>query len=122
MLCLFGCFIFFILCFARNLPLLGIKPMEHYPFGGSALWVSIFLSVAILISQHRQRRLEKIREEVEFEINVRAESEITKILHMLDAIQQKLLISQPDTELEQMKQNTNLDHLHEQADRAAKTE
>ena len=75
---------------------------------------AIFLSVSVLISQNRLRRLEKVREQVEFEVNVRAEQEITKVLDMLHSIQRKLGIDQPDPELEQMKKNTDVERLHDQ--------
>src|ERR1700761_4519583 len=113
-----ACFAFILVYFLWNAGLLGMQPIEHYPFGGLELGVSIFaifLSVTVLISQHRQRQIEKVREAVEFEINVRAESEITKILHMLEVIQKKLGIDEPDAELEQMKKNTDLENLHREA-------
>lgn len=74
---------------------------------------AIFLSISVLISQNRQRRLEKIREQVEFEVNVRAENEITKILEMLHEMQQKMGIRKPDAELEEMKQKLDVNQLHD---------
>jgi uncharacterized membrane protein len=117
---LMACIALIVLYFLWNAGLLGLQPLEHFPFGGLELAVSIFaifLSVAVLISQHRQRKLEKIREQVEFEINVKAESEITKVLQMLEAIQQKLGINVTDAELEEMKKGTDLEHLHQKARR-----
>ena len=50
--------------------------------------------------------MDKIRQQVDFEVNVRAEHEITKVLNMLHEVHQKLgLNSDTDTELEEMKEN-----------------
>ncbi|QEM09970.1 DUF1003 domain-containing protein [Mucilaginibacter rubeus] len=94
----------------------GLQPFDEAPFNVLDTILSIFaivLSVAVLISQKRQRRLEKIREQVEFEVNVRAEHEITKILEMLHTIQQKLGITNNDQELEEMKKKTDIADIHE---------
>jgi len=114
------------LCFyvLWNLDLLpGIKPFDTYPFSGLDSVLSVFavvLSICVLISQNRLRRLEKVREQVEFEVNVRAETEITKILEMLHDIQKKIGIDKKDPELEIMKQTTDLNELHKQIDQNKK--
>ena len=41
---------------------------------------AIFLSVIVLISQNRQAQIAELREEIDLQINVRAEAEITKML------------------------------------------
>ncbi|QQL51263.1 DUF1003 domain-containing protein [Mucilaginibacter ginkgonis] len=90
----------------------GVKAFDPAPFNIMDSVLSVFaliLTITILISQGRQRRLEKIREEVEFEINVRAEHEITKVLTMLHDIQTKLGIATNDADLEEMKQGLDLD-------------
>lgn len=76
---------------------------------------AIILSVAVLISQKRQTKLEKVSQQVEFEINVRAEEEITMVLVMLHAIQKKIGIEDKDAELEQMKEKTDIEQLHRDA-------
>lgn len=93
----------------------GLKPFDHLPFNILDTILSAFaivLSMTVLISQKRQRKLEKIREEVEFEVNVRAEKEITKILEMLHEIQLKVGIRKEDKELEEMKKQTDITELH----------
>lgn len=57
--------------------------------------------------------MEKVREQLEFEVNVRAETEITKILEMLHDIQRKMGINKSDNELEEMKKELDIDKLHE---------
>jgi uncharacterized membrane protein len=110
------CAIFFTFWICWNLSLLpGLKPFDRYPFAGLEMIVSIFaiiLSVSVLISQNRQGKMEKLRQQVEFEVNVRAENEITKVLHMLHEIQKKMGIDHHDSELETMKENIDLQQLH----------
>lgn len=94
------------------------KPFDPFPFPALEMVVSIFaivLSVSVLISQKRQAKLEKVSQQVEFEINVRAEEEITKVLEMLHAIQKKIGIEDKDAELEHMKEKTDIEQLHRDA-------
>jgi len=114
------CAIFIVLWICCNLNLVpGIKPFDRFPFPELEMVVSIFaiiLSISVLISQKRQARLEKINQQVEFEINIRAEKEITKVLEMLHVIQKKLGIEANDTELEKMKETTDIEQLHREAE------
>jgi uncharacterized membrane protein len=101
----------------------GVNPFDHYPFNGLDTGLSIFavvLSITVLMSQNRQRRIEKVREQIEFKVNVQAEHEVTKILEMLHGIQQKLGINKHDPELEKMKETTDLNELHKQVDEEQK--
>jgi len=50
---------------------------------------------------------------MDFEINVRAEQEITKILRMIEEIHTKLGIARVDRELEQMKETINISEVKE---------
>lgn len=105
-----------LLYFLWNMNVLpGLHAFDPYPFSVLDVVLSVFaivLSISVLISQNRQRRVEKTREQVEFEVNIRAENEITKMLEMLHAIQQKLGINKPDPELEQMKETIDIEELH----------
>lgn len=99
-----------------NTGIFGLNIFDPSPFNRLDTFLSIFaiiLSISVLISQKRERHAEKIREEVEFEVNVRAENEITKMLEMLHTIQQKLGINTQDQELEEMKKETDIKELHE---------
>jgi len=51
------------------------------------------LAIIVLISQNQQGKMEDARQRIDFEVNVRAENEITKILIMLDELHAKLGIS-----------------------------
>ncbi|MET4083966.1 putative membrane protein [Pedobacter sp. UYP30] len=112
------CAIIFLVWILWNTAIIpGALPFDKYPFPGLEMGVSIFaiiLSVSVLISQNRIGRLEKTRQKVEFEVNFRAENEITKILQMLHEMQKKMGINTQDHELETMKENIDLQRLHEQ--------
>lgn len=93
------------------------KPFDPFPFPVLQMVVSLFaiiLSVSVLINQNRQGKIEKIKQEVEFEVNVRAENEITKILNLLHEIHQQLgLNSNEDIELEKMKETIDIKQIHQ---------
>jgi len=115
------CLLFFVLWITLNLGFWpGIKPFDRFPFPELEMVVSVFaiiLSVSVLISQNRQGKMEKVRQQIEFEVNIRAENEITKVLGMLHQIQKKLGIhNDDDTELEQMKENLDIEQLHHKLD------
>lgn len=75
---------------------------------------SIILSVSVLINQKREGKMNSVRQQIEFEVNVHAETEITKVLEMLHDIQKKLGINiTTDTELEEMKETLDIGQLHE---------
>jgi uncharacterized membrane protein len=103
------------ICWNTNI-IPGLKPFDPFPFSSLEMSVSIFaiiLSISVLINQNRQGRIEKIKQQVEFEVNVRAESEVTKILNMLHDIHHDMgQNSQEDKELEKMKEQTDLKEIH----------
>ncbi len=76
---------------------------DPYPYQFLTLAVSleaIFLSTFILISQNRQGRLSDRRNHLDLQINLLSEQESSKMLAMLDRIQQKLGIEDTDPEVE----------------------
>lgn len=90
----------------------GIVPFDPFPFGLLTMIVSleaIFLAIIVLISQNRSSNVEDLREEIDLQINVRTEEEVTKILILLDRIHDHLgLPPEDDAELIVMKQKTDL--------------
>lgn len=61
----------------------GLPHFDPFPFGLLTMWVSleaVLLSTCLLLSQNRQAAKDKIRADVEYEVNVAAELEI-KHLH-----------------------------------------
>ena len=89
-----------------------IPVFDPFPFGLLTMIVSleaIFLAIIVLISQNRSSNVEDLREEIDLQINVRTEEEVTKILILLDRIHDHLgLPPEDDAELIVMKQKTDL--------------
>jgi len=101
--------------------LFGPQPFDRYPFPVLEMVVSLFaiiLSVTVLINQNRQGHMDKTRQQVEFEVNVRAEHEITKVLNMLHEIHHKLGLKSgdDDKELQEMKEITDVKKIHHTVD------
>jgi len=111
------CIIFFVVWICWNVHLSPLKPFDPFPFPILQMTVSVFaiiLSVSVLINQNRQGKIEKVSQQIEFEVNVRAESEITKVLTMLHEIHQKMgLNSESDKELEEMKEATDIQQIQQ---------
>lgn len=67
----------------------GFKPFDPYPFGFLALVVSleaIFLSVFVLLSQNRQVAKERVRGDIEYDVNLKAELEIAHLHEKVDRL------------------------------------
>jgi len=90
-------------------------PFDPYPFGFLTMVVSleaIFLAIIVQISINRQSIIADLRQEIDFNINVRAESEITKILNIVDQIHDHLgMENENDEELMAMKLTTNIEEI-----------
>jgi uncharacterized membrane protein len=96
----------------------GLPIFDPYPFTFLTMVVSleaIFLAIIVLISQNRAAKVADLREEIDLQINVRAEEEITKILNILDAIHDHIgLPAEDDDELKEMKLKTSIDEIEKQ--------
>jgi uncharacterized membrane protein len=94
---------------ALNLGLFGLKAFDPFPFGLLTMIVSleaIFLATFVLISQNRSAAESDHRADLDLQINLLTEHEVTRIIRMLDAIQTKLGIENDnDGELPQLEQN-----------------
>lgn len=113
---------FFAVWILLNLGVIPFVPIfDPFPYGLLTMVVSleaIFLSIFVLISQNRASQTADLREELDLQINVRAEQEITRILNMLDAIHDKLgLPHEDDEELKSMKQRTDINAIEEEIER-----
>ncbi|NCD68351.1 DUF1003 domain-containing protein [Mucilaginibacter agri] len=94
-----------------------VHHFDPFPFPLLEMGLSIFaviLSVTVLINQNRQGRIESIQRNVEFEVNVRAEEEVTRLLTLVHEIHQKLGLNAviDNKELEEMKSDTDLKAIH----------
>ncbi|OGE81576.1 MAG: hypothetical protein A3H72_03125 [Candidatus Doudnabacteria bacterium RIFCSPLOWO2_02_FULL_48_8] len=84
----------------------GAEIFDPFPFVLLTMVVSleaIFLAIFVLISQNRAAKIEDIREEVELQINIIAEKEVTKLMKMVALLLEKHGIDlQEDQELQKM--------------------
>jgi len=112
--------IVFLVWILWNEGMFGLEAFDPFPYSLLTMAVSleaIALSIIVLISQNRQGHIAEVREKLDFEIDVRAEQEITKILEMLDEVHQHLGIKRnEDGELDQMMRKVNLERLRKEAE------
>ncbi len=97
----------------------GVKKFDPYPFILLAMIVSVegvLLSTFVLMKQNRMQKRSDIRDQLDLQINLLSEKEITKSLQLLRAIADKLEIEpspDDDRELEEMASTTSVDMLAE---------
>jgi len=93
-----------------NSGLLNIEPFDPFPYGLLTMIVSleaIFLATFVLISQNLMGELSEQRTDLDLHIDLLTEYELTRILQMLDAIQDKLGIpNEEDPELADLEMET----------------
>ena len=85
--------IWFGLWIVANLGVFGNKPFDPFPYGLLTMIVSleaIFLATFVLISQNRLSEEADRRADLDLQIGLLTEYELTRTLRMLDAIQDKL--------------------------------
>jgi uncharacterized membrane protein len=71
----------------------GVRPFDAFPYGLLTMVVSleaIFLSTLVLITQNRLSVEVEHRADLDLHIGLLAEHELTRVLQMLDAIQEKM--------------------------------
>ena len=84
----------FILWISLNTLPLGVPAFDPYPFGLLTMIVSleaIFLSCFVLISQNRQAQKDKVRADIEYEVNIKAELEIAHLHEKTDRLYEKVM-------------------------------
>ncbi len=108
-----------------NIP--GVAPFDIFPFPLLTTIVSleaIFLAIIVLMSQQRQSYVSTLREELDMQVNLISEREITKILKLLKELSKKADKDFNDPELEEMIRNTDISYierrLQQQIEGAAK--
>ena len=110
--------VFFFIWMSVNLGVFGNHPFDPFPFNLLTMTVSleaIFLSIIVLISQNKQSKIADMRQQIDFEINVRSEEEISKVLEILDEMRHASGIKKHDPELEEMKRKTDIEKIQEAA-------
>ena len=84
----------FVAWIAVNTLALGVPQFDPYPFGLLTMIVSleaIFLSCFVLISQNRQAEKDRVRADIEYEVNIKAELEIAHLHEKTDRIYTEML-------------------------------
>jgi uncharacterized membrane protein len=85
------------------------QPFDPYPFGMLTTIVSleaIFLSTFVLITQNRQAKVADRRADLDVQVNLLAEHEITRLLRLTDVIAKHLGIDTKDVaELQELKRD-----------------
>ncbi|MSP14438.1 MAG: DUF1003 domain-containing protein [Chloroflexi bacterium] len=93
-----------------NSGFLGIHPFDPFPYGLLTMVVSleaIFLSTFVLISQNRISEEGENRADLHLQIGLLTEHELTRVLQMLDAIQDTMGIdNDADSELADLEMET----------------
>lgn len=85
-------FFFWIVWNSGMLP--SVTPFDPFPYGLLTMIVSleaIFLSLFVLISQNRQAERDRVRNEIEYQVNVKAELEIRQMHDHLEEIEAMLV-------------------------------
>ncbi|HEX7958232.1 MAG TPA: DUF1003 domain-containing protein [Pyrinomonadaceae bacterium] len=75
-----------------NVP--GLSGFDPFPFGLLTMIVSleaIFLSTFVLISQNRQVEKDKVRADIEYEVNIKAELEVAHLHEKADHLHEEML-------------------------------
>jgi CRP/FNR family cyclic AMP-dependent transcriptional regulator len=86
--------LWFVIWIAINTLPLGVERFDPYPFGLLTMIVSleaIFLSCFVLISQNRQAEKDRVRSDVEYEINIKAELEVAHLHEKTDRLYEEML-------------------------------
>ncbi len=86
--------LWFIIWISLNTIVLGARSFDPFPFGLLTMIVSleaIFLSCFVLISQNRQVEKDKVRSDIEYEINVKAELEVAHLHEKTDHIHEDMI-------------------------------
>jgi uncharacterized membrane protein len=88
----------------------GLRPFDPFPYGLLTMIVSleaIFLSTFVLISQNRMSQQDRQRADLDLQVNLLTEHELTRVLRMLDEIETHLGIeNQEDRELRELEKET----------------
>jgi uncharacterized membrane protein len=71
-----------------------VSGFDPFPFGLLTMIVSleaIFLSTFVLISQNRQVEKDKVRGDIEYDVNIKAELEVAHLHEKADHIHEEML-------------------------------
>ncbi|EKD64911.1 MAG: hypothetical protein ACD_50C00248G0001 [uncultured bacterium] len=98
-----------------------IKPFDPFPFSLLTMIVSlqaIALAIIVLISQNRTGKVDELREEIDYQLGIIAEQEVTKLLYIVAKIAEKNGIDlSKDIVLQEMLRPTNTDTIGKSLER-----
>ena len=104
----------------------GVHPFDPFPYGLLTMVVSleaIFLSTFVLISQNRLGEETERRADLDLHIGLLTEHELTRVLQMLDAIQDKLgIVDHENSELADLEMETKPEDVLAEIDRLHRRE
>ena len=107
--------LFFIFWIAMNTGnISGLSIMDPFPFPLMTTIVSleaIILTLIVLMSQNRQSFISNLREEIDMQVNLTSEREITKILQILVKVAEKQGIKLEDKDLSEMLKEIEVSYL-----------
>jgi len=86
--------IWFAIWVSLNTFILGNRAFDPFPFGLLTMIVSleaIFLACFVLISQNRQAQKDKVRSDIEYEVNIKAELEVAHLHEKTDRIYENMM-------------------------------
>lgn len=86
--------IWFIIWISLNTIILRDKAFDPFPFGLLTMIVSleaIFLACFVLISQNRQAQKDKVRADIEYEVNIKAELEVAHLHEKTDRLYENMM-------------------------------
>ena len=86
--------IWFVVWILLNEGPFGVAHFDPYPFGLLTMIVSleaIFLSCFVLISQNRQAEKDRVRSDIEYDVNIKAELEVAHLHEKTDQIHEEML-------------------------------
>ena len=102
--------VWFVVWILLNTGRLGVAAFDPFPYGLLTMIVSleaIFLSTFVLISQNRLSAEAERRADLDLHVGMLTEHELTRVLQMLDAIQDKMGIANDgDSELADLEKET----------------
>lgn len=110
--------VFFLFWILANTGVLGFKEFDPFPFGLLTMMLSIeaiFLTLFVLISQNSMQIESDNRAELDVQINLLTEHELTRLIRLTDLIADKLEVDKSkDPELNELEQDINPEDVIEQ--------
>lgn len=93
----------------------GVKPFDKFPFSlltAAVSLESIIVAILVLTSQNRASKVADLREEVQLQVNVLTEEEITSMMRMLVLLLHKNSIPIPEDErLQELLRDTDIGNI-----------